>query len=327
MRKHKLSILGLLLIVLIMLIAAWFVVTQPLFPTNRSRSTAKVDPASLKSHVSMLAERFVPRDYKHPENLDRAAAYIRREFDHTSGRVSEQTYEVNGHIYRNVILQLGPETVERIVVGAHYDTDGPLPGADDNASGVAGLIELAYLLDHASLPLTVELIAYTLEESFFFRTNKMGSANHARNLKKRGIPIRMMISLEMIGTFSDDANSQLFPFSFLKLFYPSEGNWIGVIGNLSSGSDVRRVKAPMQRATELPVYSFNAPPLLVPGIDWSDHLNYWNYGYPAVMITDTSFFININYHSEHDTPEKLDYERMSMVVVGVYEAVLDIAQE
>ncbi len=327
MRKQKLSVLGLLSIVLIMFTAAWFVVTQPLFSMNLSRSTAKVDPASLKSHVSMLAEKFVPRDYKHPENLDRAAAYIRREFDHTNGGVSEQTYEVNGHIYRNVILQLGPESEERIVVGAHYDTDGPLPGADDNASGVAGLIELANLLDHASLPLTVELIAYTLEESPFFRTNNMGSAIHARDLKKRGIPIRMMISLEMIGFFSDDANSQLFPFSFLKLFYPSEGNWIAVIGNLSSGSDVRRVKASMHRATELPVYSFNAPPLLVPGIDWSDHLNYWNYGYPAVMITDTSFFRNINYHSEHDTPEKLDYERMSMVVVGVYEAVIDIAQE
>lgn len=327
MRIRKSFLLGLLSIILILLIVTWFMVTQPLFSMNRSRSTAEVDPASLKSHVSMLAEKFVPRDYKHPENLDRAAAYIRREFDRTNGRVSEQTYEVNGHIYRNVILQLGPHTEERIVVGAHYDTAGPLPGADDNASGIAGLIELAYLLDRVSLPLTVELIAYTLEEPPFFRTSKMGSAVHANNLKKQGVLVRMMISMEMIGTFSDDANSQLFPFPFLKLFYPSEGNWIGVIGNLSSGSDVRRVKASMHRATELPVYSFNAPPLLVPGIDWSDHLNYWNYGYPAVMITDTSFFRNINYHSEHDTPEKLDYERMSMVVVGVYEAVLDIAQE
>jgi len=326
MRKLKLFSLGLLLIVLIMLIVAWFSVTQPLLPTKRAGSTVEVDPARLESHVSILAETFVPRDYKHPENLDRAAAYIRGEFEHTNGRVWEQTYEVDSLVYRNVILQLGPETQERIVVGAQYDAAGELPGADDNASGVAGLVELAYLLDGASLPLAVELVAYTLEEPPFFRTDQMGSAVHANNLKEQGIPIRMMISLEMIGYFSDDSNSQHFPLSLLKLWYPSEGNWIAVIGNLDSGADVRRVKARMHRATELPVYSFNAPPDLVLGIDWSDHLNYWNHGYPGIMITDTSFLRNMNYHTEHDTPEKLDYERMSMVVVGVFEAVLDIAQ-
>jgi Zn-dependent M28 family amino/carboxypeptidase len=275
----------------------------------------------------MLSEKFAPRNYKHPENLDRAAAYIRREFENTDGRISEQAYRVDSLAYRNVILELGPQTQERIVIGAHYDVAGEFPGSDDNASGIAGLIELARLLNRAPLPLTVELVAYTFEEPPFFRTNQMGSNIHAKQLKEQGIRLRMMISLEMIGYFSDDANSQRFPLAILKLFYPTEGNWLAVIGDMGSVAEVRRVKASMQGTTALPVYSFNAPPSLVAGIDWSDHLNYRNNNYPGIMLTDTAFLRNLNYHTEHDTPDLLDYNRMAMVVVGVYAAVLDTAQE
>ena len=224
--------------------------------------------------------------------------------------------------YKNIILQLGPSTADRIVVGAHYDAFGAFPGADDNASAVAGLIELAHLLDGKSLPIMVELVAFTLEEPPFFRTDKMGSAVHAASMKSEGISIRMMISLEMIGYFSDDDNSQLYPLTLLKYFYPTTGDWIAVIGDLSSCGAVRSVKIPMAQATELPVYSFNAPPNLVPGIDFSDHLNYWNNDYPAVMVTNTAFNRNQNYHTLHDTADRLDYERMALVVEGVYEAVL-----
>jgi hypothetical protein len=123
-----------------------------------------VDPARLEAHVRMLAETFVPRDESHPENLDRAAAYIRRELQEAGGRVEDQPFEVGGTTYRNVIARFGPETRERIVVGAHYDAAGPYPGADDNASGVAGLIELARLLGKKAPRTQVELVAYTLEE-------------------------------------------------------------------------------------------------------------------------------------------------------------------
>jgi len=135
-----------------------------------------------------------------------------------------------------------------------------------------------------------------------------------------------MIALEMIGYFSDEENSQYFPLAFLKYLYPTTGNWIGVIGDLGSFRSVRRVKTPMAKATELPVYSFNAPPKLVAGIDFSDHLNYRNNGYPAVMVTNTAFLRNQNYHTIHDTGVRLDYERMALVVEGVYAAVLALAQ-
>lgn len=317
-------ILSVLVIIFLFLVAVWFHVTQPLFSTKQVLSNIEVDPARLEKHVRVLSETFIPRNHLHIEILDKVAAYIRNEFEQTNGRTSEQTYHIDNREYRNVILQLGPETNERIIVGAHYDAAGEFPGADDNASGVAGLIELAHLFDEVSLPMTIELVAYTLEEPPYFRTDMMGSAIHAKAMSEQGILIRMMISLEMIGYFSDELNSQHFPLNVLKYLYPSEGNWIAVIGNLTSGSDVRRVKYLMHRAMELPVYSFNAPSDLF-GIDWSDHLNYWNNGYSGIMITDTSFLRNTNYHTEYDTYERLDYDRMSMVIVGVYEAVLSIA--
>ncbi len=320
-------ILILILIGLGLFISIWFVVTQPLlFGPKQGLSLAKVDTTRLEKHVRMLSEVFVSRDYRHPQNLDQVAAYIRAEFEQTKGRVSEQIYQVNGQTYRNVVLQFGPEHGERVVIGAHYDAFDELPGADDNASGVAGLIELAHLLDKTTLATPVELVAFTLEEPPYFRTENMGSAVHARTLQENGVPLRMMISLEMIGYFSDFSGSQHFPLSILKIFYPSEGNFVAVIGKLDAGADVRRVKGIMQGATNLPVYSFNAPPKYVAGIDFSDHLNYWDQNYPALMVTDTAFMRNTNYHTEHDTLEKLDYERMAKVIVGVYEVVLNLAQ-
>jgi Zn-dependent M28 family amino/carboxypeptidase len=228
---------------------------------------------------------------------------------------------VDGRTYRNVIALFGPDTKERIVVGAHYDSAGVQPAADDNASGIAGLIELAYLLGQISLPVRVELVAYSLEEPPYFRTPGMGSAVHATSLKAHGIPVRIMFALEMIGYFSDRPDSQGFPLSIFKLFYPSRGNFIGIVSKLDHGLVVRRVKKAMRQATSLPVYSINAP-RFIPGVDFSDHLNYWQAGYPAVMITDTAFYRNKYYHTIHDTPDTLDYERMALVVQGVHAAVL-----
>ncbi|MEN8005736.1 MAG: M28 family peptidase [Candidatus Krumholzibacteriota bacterium] len=325
MRKLKKFLIVIVLLIVFLLLGVMCQVTQPVLSKDSRVVAGEVDTAQLQTSVRVFAEELVPRDYQHMDNLNAAANYIHSRFARTSGLCSEQTYTVNGTEYRNVILQLGPLTDERIVVGAHYDAYGELPGADDNASGVAGLLELARLLDGADLPLTVELVAYTLEEPPFFRTENMGSAVHARHLDEQGIEVRAMIALEMIGYFSDEPDSQRFPLSILKLFYPTEGNWIGVVGDMGSGGDVRRVKAAMRGATALPVYSINAPPRWVPGVDWSDHLNYRNQGYPGVMITDTAYLRNRNYHTEEDTADKLDYERMAMVVQAVYGAVLDIA--
>ena len=304
-----------------LLVAGWALVTQPVPRGKGGAAKTSVEPARLEAHVRMLSRTLSPRDDEHPQNLDRVAAYIRKEFERARGRVTEQPFPVNGRTYRNVIAWFGPDTKERIVVGAHYDAAGPYPGADDNASGVAGLIELAHLLGRTSLPRRVELVAFTLEEPPYFATDRMGSAVHAASLKRQGVPVRAMFCLEMIGYFTDAPGSQGFPAPALKPFYPSRGNFITVAGNTGQGALARRVKKVMRGASSLPVYSINAPASLS-GIDFSDHRNYWEAGYPAVMITDTAFYRNKNYHTPQDTPETLDYRRMAMVVQGVYAAVL-----
>jgi hypothetical protein len=314
-----------LLIIVLLLVASWFWLTQPLFTRTPPASERTVDPARLRAHVHKLSVELGPRDESHIENLDRVAAYIKNEFSQTTPHVSEQAYGVAGKSYRNVIARFGPETGERIVVGAHYDTAGPLPGADDNGSGVAGLIELARLLGRQPPALQVELVAFSLEEPPYFRTTGMGSSVHALSLRNQNVQVRAMFSLEMIGCFSDEVNSQRFPVGVLGAFYPSTGNFISVVGRLSDWSLVRRTKAAMRSASPVPVYSINAP-RFVPGVDFSDQLNYWEAGYPAVMITDTAFYRNPHYHTVHDTEEKLDYIRMAMVVEGVYAAVVELAR-
>ena len=298
--------------------------TQPLFSKPQVSQTRTVDPARLQAHVQMLSVQFAPRDQSQTENLDRVAAYIREQLVEAGGKITEQPFDVEGRTYRNVIASFGPETDERIVVGAHYDAYHLFPGADDNASGVAGLIELAGLLGKIDPQLRIDLVAFTLEEPPYFHTAYMGSVVHAESLKKQGVKVRAMVSLEMIGYFSDAPDSQSFPVSVLRALYPSQGNFISVVGGVGDGLLVRRIKGAMRDAAPLPVYSINAP-RLVPGIDFSDHLSYWNAGYSAVMITDTAFYRNHNYHTANDTAEKLDYKRMAMVVEGVYAAVLALA--
>lgn len=284
------------------------------------------DPQKLKEHVKTLSETLAPRDAGHPENLERVADYIVGRLESFTSRVETQPYTADGMTVRNVRSFFGSETEERIVIGAHYDVAGPYPGADDNASGVAGLLELARLMSDEELPLQVELVCYPLEEPPYFYTKNMGSYIHAKSLKDEGENVRAMIALEMIGYFSDDEESQSYPLSLLRPFYPSVGNYIAVVGKLFQKGLVRKVKKAMKNAGSLPVESINAPKL-VPGIAFSDHLNYWRHGFPAVMITDTAMYRNPNYHSPTDTADTLDYKKMAQVVDGVKDAVIQLAKE
>lgn len=285
---------------------------------------APLDPRRLERHVRKLCQEFFPRDAFHPENLDRAAAYIHSRLEEAGAQVADQPFLAGRESYRNVVASFGPASQGCVIVGAHYDAAGELPGADDNASGVAGLLELAGLFRGVRLSRRVELVAYALEEMPFYGTREMGSAVHARSLSEAGFSVRAMLCLEMIGCFSEEPGSQSFPFPPLRLFYPGRGDFIAVVGNLRGAGLVRRVKRAMRGASDLPVHSISAPSL-VPGVDLSDHASYWREGFPAVMITDTAFYRNDRYHTERDTPETLDYGRMAKVVAGVCGAVLDLA--
>lgn len=306
--------------------------TQPLVRPAPSRPP-HVDPARLEAHVKRLSADFYPRSYDQPQNLERAAEYIAKEFKGAGAVVTVQEVKAEEGTYKNIIARFGPPSGPLLVVGAHYDsyadTDAATfsrrpyspethtPGADDNASGVAGLIELAHLLAQAQQARPIELVAYTLEEPPHFRSASMGSARHARALKAAQQEVRLMLALEMIGYFNDQPGSQSYPVPGLTAIYPERGNFIALVGKFGGFGTMRTVKRLMAGATDLPVFSINAP-AVVPGIDFSDHRSYWQEGFPALMVTDTAFFRNRAYHGAADSWHTLDYARMAKVVQAVY---------
>lgn len=298
------------LVTLAVFIVGGACVSQPFVRPSGPPGSVHVDPERLRAHVRALTAMT-----RSPENLSAVVAYLEKSL----GPVDKQAFEAEGRTYYNVVVSLGPRDADRVVIGAHYDAALALPGADDNASGVAGLLELAPLLRAASPKTRVDLVFWALEEPPFFRTEKMGSVAHARSLK--GARVRAAISLEMIGYFSDEPGSQHFPAPGMSLFYPTRANFIAVVGRPGDRALTARVKGAMLAATDLPVYSLNAP-AAVTGIDWSDHRSYWDEGVTAVMITDTSFLRNDRYHTPRDTEATLDYVRMAKVVEGAYAAVL-----
>lgn len=303
---------------------AWVFVAQPTLKRSETMAV-QADPDALRKHVRFFSEDCHPRDADNIDRLDRAADYIREALVKAGARTHDQTFDLQGKTYRNVIGRLGPATGALVVLGAHYDSCGLTPGADDNASGVAGLLELARLLGTAADELThpVELVAYTLEEPPYFATGDMGSARHARALREANTEVDAVVVLEMIGYFTDKRWTQRFPMRALHLCYPSRGNFIGVVGRFADRPLTRRVKALMKGVTSLKICSLNAPAKL-PGVDFSDHRNYWAEGYSAVMITDTAFYRNPNYHELTDTWDTLDYGRMAQVVQTLLNAVQNL---
>lgn len=302
-------------------LVAWVCLAQPTLLRSK-KSQVSVSVESLEKHVRKLSIDFVPRNASHIGNINRTANYIRAEFESIgTGEVTEQWFQAAGRRYRNVSLLLGEGHGPRVVIGAHYDGYGPYPAADDNASGIAGLIELARLMARRPTQTPLEFVAYPLEEPPFFATDDMGSWRHAAEMKRQRFDsCKYMVSLEMIGYFSDERGSQSYPAGFLRWFYPDRGNYIAIVGNTKQRRLIRGFKAGMRGSTPLPVRSLCAPSS-IPGIDFSDHRNYWRAGFPAVMITDTAFYRNQAYHTEGDTADRLDYDKMAMVVIGVYEAI------
>ncbi|MDB5102415.1 MAG: hypothetical protein JWP91_104 [Fibrobacteres bacterium] len=273
---------------------------------------------SLYSHVLRLVSTPGFRSYRNREGQASVQAFIAGEFARIGLETRRQTFEVDGVEHANIIGVLNPHLPKVIVVGAHYDVCGNQPGADDNASGVAGLIELARLLAGrgAGIPRQVQFVAYANEEPPHFGTEAMGSFVHAKGLRDGGIDVDHMICLEMIGYYTDRAHSQEYPSGILKWFYPTRGNFISVISDFASGPLRRRLRRAIKANANIPCRSLGAPSSLV-GVDFSDHRNYWAFGYRAVMITDTAFLRNPNYHRDSDTIGTLDFGRMAQVVLGL----------
>lgn len=294
----------------------WFYLAQPSFGSN-DRLDLEVNEARLQEVVKKLSIDFHPRNFASTENLEKTVAYIEDHFREAGGVVKIQEYEVNGTSYQNIRCFFGDKSALRLILGAHYDSHGQTPGADDNASGVAGLVELAYLFGKTTPSSCIELVAYPLEEPPFFATEKMGSYIHAKSLSEEGAKISGMIALEMIGYFSEESGSQSYPSKLFYLLYPNTGNFIAVAGNLDQRDFIAKVKSGMKGVTDLDVRSISAPREL-PGIDFSDHRNYWAFDYDAVMVTDTAFYRNKAYHTADDTWDRLNYAKMADVVRAVY---------
>jgi Zn-dependent M28 family amino/carboxypeptidase len=281
--------------------------------------------ARLEAHVTHLAGTIGERNYRRPVALDAAATYVETTLEQLGYGVVAQPFAVNGQPFRNIEVTIRGlrEPEEIVVVGGHYDSVVGTPGADDNATGTAAVLELARLLRDARPERTVRLVAFANEEPPFFLTEHMGSRVYARAAARRGDRIVAMLSLETIGYFSSEPGSQRYP-PPLNLAYPDRGDFIGFVGNVASRALVRQSVAAFRRHARFPSEGVAAPAWL-PGVGWSDHAPFWHAGYPALMITDTAPFRNPAYHSAADTPERIDYGRMARVVHGVAAVVRELA--
>ena len=277
---------------------------------------------NLYRHVKFLSVDIGDRYLWKESSLERAAEYIETELTSCGYPVRRQSFGCYGKEVRNLIIENPGREKEIIVVGAHYDTVPGTPGADDNASGVAVLLELARLFQKRDSRKTLVLAALVNEEPPFYGSPNMGSMVCAGQLKDQGAPIEVMLSLEMVGYFGRDI-VQRYPLPGMKLFYPRTGDFIGVVGNFASRRPVSRIRRGIKKFSTLRARSLTAPEFFG-GINLSDNASFWAHGFRAVMVTDTSFFRNRHYHQESDTIDTLNFDQMAEVVKGLYFTLLNL---
>lgn len=330
LRPLLVTLLALLTLAALTAAALWLLVVRmpgrshagPLPPLTAPEQASR---ARLQEHVVTLAGRIGERNIRRPDALDEAASYVEASLRALGYEVVSQPFQVGSQTVRNLEATLPgrARAGEIVVVGGHYDSVVGTPGADDNASGTAAVIELARLLRDAPLERTVRFVAFVNEEPPFFLTEQMGSRVYARAAARRGDRIVAMLSLETIGYFTDEPRSQRYP-PPLSAAYPDRGNFIGFVGNISSRSLVRRSIAAFRQHARFPSEGVAAPSW-VPGVFWSDHDSFWREGYQAIMITDTAPFRNPAYHAPYDTPDRIDHDAMSRVVHGLAAVVRELA--
>lgn len=310
-----------ILLALTLAAVATALVRQPVLRRGERPAPEHADGLRLKAHVQYLTSASRPRDAEHDHNLRLVASYIGAQLGDAGGLVEEQDFRARGKSYRNVVARFGPDDLSKpvFVVGAHYDAFGALPGADDNASGVAGLLEIGRILGRHAPAVPVLLVAFANEEPPFFGSDQMGSAVHAASLQRSGRPVGGMICLEMIGYFGGEQRWNSWAFSAM---YPKNGDFIAVGGGWQDRHLARQVKAALNDSA-VRALSFTGPREM---LDASDHRNYWAHGWPAIIVTDTAYVRNPNYHTARDTAETLDYAQMARVVDGVVTALLRLAR-
>jgi Zn-dependent M28 family amino/carboxypeptidase len=276
----------------------------------------------LQQVVSRLAGDIGTRTYRDYGQLEGAAHYISEQFASFGYQVSRQPFVFGGNTYHNIIAERTGNSLPEVllIIGAHYDSVSTTPGADDNASGIAGVLGLARALAGTQLARTIRFVAFALEEWPVYRSRNMASYHYAQSLKEKNEKVEGMICLEMIGFFCDREGCQRYPFPFMNKVFPKAGNFISMVGNLRSKSFTESVAKSFRQRTDLPVVTLNAPAIVI-GIDFSDHWSFNKLGYQALMVTDTAFYRNPHYHGPTDLPDTLDYARMSNVVEGLTAAI------
>ncbi len=287
-------------------------------------------PERLYTHVDRLAGLIGPRHLGKPNTMDVTATYIERALVDLGYSVDRQTYDVNGSQVANLVAECaGRRRADEVVIlGAHYDTVPETPGADDNASAVAMLIEVARMLQPLAFQRTLRFVAFPCEEPPHFYTDTMGSQVYARQCRVRGERIVGMICLEMVGYYCTESNSQQIPPGiprWLHWAFPGRGDFLAAVGNFRSWRLSWTFRRGFKRATRFPLYSIVLPEA-IGEIRMSDNSSFWDQGYPALMVTDTSFLRNPHYHTAMDTPGTLDYARMAKATLGVAGGIKRLAK-
>ena len=284
--------------------------------------------ARLAAHIRAIASR--PHNIEHYDELEKAARYIERELAALGYEPVPQTFEVNGRAVRNIEATIEPARPDAnrgtIVLGAHYDSYGNAPGANDNGTGTAAVLELARLLADLRTQgeTRIRFVLFVNEEPPYFQTADMGSYRYAQALAQRREPVIGMISLETLGCFSDQPGSQKYP-PPLGLLYPDKGDFIAFVAMTGSRDLMRALIGSFRKHTKFPTVG-GAAPAMIPGIGWSDHWSFEEFRYPAVMITDTALFRYSHYHRPTDTPDKVDVERLARITHGVERMVRDMVR-
>lgn len=282
--------------------------------------------ARLKRHIAVIAA--AEHNIDHYDELEKAARYIESVLEGYGYPVTRQVFTSRGKPVRNidVVLEAPKINPDVIVVGAHYDSAQGTPGANDNATGTAAVLELARLLgdlkDNAAK--RIRLVLFVNEERPYYGTPEMGSLNFARLLAERGEQVIAMYSLETIGYFSDAPGSQKYPKPFGAVF-ADKGDFISFVGMLNSRPLVQDTMRSFRSHTAFPTIG-GVSPGFIPGIAWSDHWSFAQYGFQAVMVTDTAPFRYPHYHRPTDTPDKIDTEKLARVVKGMERVIRDLVR-